>query len=265
MNLGHGVTQTYIEPAWHKALTAFLVNTASSTGKDLVSNALAQDYGAAARAQGLAGAPGEDDKQSFASKVLQGPNWDKARFKEAQQAKTDEERYKAQIKHWSDLTGLSEKQLQEQVAARQAAEGRHLVELGQSQQKIDAANQANKLMEDRLNRELAIRAAHDAGTLSLAERQFADKSSMTPYEIAELKRKTQAGAQDFSQNLELASASAGVTAQARAAEMAAKRAQAQQYLDKIGMGQSTTQPQQIGATPEQIQALRNMFTTGFTR
>jgi len=233
MNLGHSVSTVQLEPAWHKALTAFLVNTAGSTGKDLVSNALANDYGDAARAQGLVGAPAEGaEKQSFASKVLHGPDWDKTRFKEAQQAKLEQTRFDTQTKHWADQLGLSREQLEAMKTQHEAENARQLVALGQGQQKINEEQAARSAMEDRLNRALAINASQDAQKIDLAERQFKDKSSMTPYEIAELQRKTQAGPANFPQSVELAGAGAGITANAKMQQDALKFQKLMEFLQQ---------------------------------
>ena len=63
------------EPAWHKALAAFLVNTAASSGKGLADNVMSQDYSEQAAAAGVPGASAE--KQAFLDKLLRGPRMDK--------------------------------------------------------------------------------------------------------------------------------------------------------------------------------------------
>ena len=52
MNLARYVPDRYVEPAWHRALSAFLVNSAASAGKDFVGNAMTPDMTKAAIAKG---------------------------------------------------------------------------------------------------------------------------------------------------------------------------------------------------------------------
>jgi len=212
MNLGHSASIVQAEPAWHKALTAFLVNTAGSTGKDLVSNALATDYGEAARAQGLVGAPAEGaEKQSFASKVLHGPEWDKTRLKEAQQAKTEQTRFDTQTKHWAEQLGLSKDQLAAMKTQHEVENARQMVSLAQGQQKIDEERAARSAVEDRLNRQLATQTSQDAQKLEQAENQFNLKAAMAPYEAAHLQSQTLTP----EQRMQIAAAGAGATVQGK--------------------------------------------------
>lgn len=166
MNLGHGGGTMYVEPAWHKALTAFLVNTAGSTGKDLVSNALARDYSTAATAQGLPGAtsPTTGD-QSFWSKVLHGPEWDKERYKEAQQMKVAQERDKATEAYRAKELGLRELGMQTETAQRAQAAAERADE-------FKARTEHERAMEDRLNRALASEQAFRDRQLAQAAEQF---------------------------------------------------------------------------------------------
>lgn len=128
---GGGGSVQYVEPAWHKALTAFLVNTAGSTGKDLVSNALARDYATAATAQGLPGATTPTTgSQSFWSKVLHGPEWDKERYQEATRAKAEADRFKATQEHWASQLGLSKEELQQRIKEAEKTGEYRQAELG---------------------------------------------------------------------------------------------------------------------------------------
>jgi hypothetical protein len=141
MNLARYVPErTPIEPAWHKALTAFLVNTAGTTGKDLVGNAMAQDYTSAAQANNLPGAA-DTPTQSFWSQVLHGPEWDKTRLQtgmrdkaamEADNVKTQnsERHAKFQEDKLNEQLGLSREQLaslnkerEAELALRQREQG----------------------------------------------------------------------------------------------------------------------------------------------
>src|ERR1017187_6905030 len=95
MNFSRPQTIPKIEPAWHKALTALLVNTAGNAAQTGVSNAMARDYSKEAIAAGLPGTEGETP-QSFLSQVMHGPQWDKTALHEGMRAQTQDKRYDLQ-------------------------------------------------------------------------------------------------------------------------------------------------------------------------
>jgi hypothetical protein len=116
MQLGSRPQGQVAEPAWQKALTAFLVNAASSTGKDLAGNALAADYSEQAAAAGVPGASTE--KQAFLDKMLRGPRMDKEGLRAGIRDVTESKRFEQQDRRYQDQLSLQEKQLAETVAAR---------------------------------------------------------------------------------------------------------------------------------------------------
>jgi hypothetical protein len=105
-----------VEPAWHKALAAFLVNTASSTGKGLADNVMSQDYSEQAAAAGVPGASAE--KQAFLDKLLRGPRMDKEGLRAGMRDVTEGKRNELQDRRYQDQLSLQEKQLAETIAAR---------------------------------------------------------------------------------------------------------------------------------------------------
>ena len=116
MQLGARPGNQVIEPAWHKALTAFLVNTAANTGKDLVGNALAKDYTDQAVAAGVPGVkPGQ---QAFLDKLLHGPQVDKEGLREGVRGVTEAKRYAQQDQRYQDQLSLEQEKLKETIAAR---------------------------------------------------------------------------------------------------------------------------------------------------
>jgi len=138
LGVGGGNVQ-YVEPAWHKALTAFLANTAGSTGKDLVSNALARDYSTAATAQGLPGATSPStDAQSFWSKVLHGPEWDKERYQEATRLQREMARDKATQDYHEAQLGIERgRLLMERARGEETA--KHEARMAAAQEKAQAS------------------------------------------------------------------------------------------------------------------------------
>ena len=104
------------EPAWHKALAAFLVNTAASSGKGLADNVMSQDYSEQAAAAGVPGASAE--KQAFLDKLLRGPRMDKEGLRAGMRDVTEGKRNELQDRRYQDQLSLQEKQLAETVAAR---------------------------------------------------------------------------------------------------------------------------------------------------
>lgn len=104
------------EPAWHKALAAFLVNTAASSGKGLADNVMSQDYSEQAAAAGVPGASAE--KQAFLDKLLRGPRMDKEGLRAGMRDVVEGKRFDQQDRRYRDQLDLQEKQLQETIAAR---------------------------------------------------------------------------------------------------------------------------------------------------
>lgn len=105
-----------VEPAWHKALAAFLVNTAASSGKGLADNVMSQDYSEQAAAAGVPGASAE--KQAFLDKLLRGPRMDKEGLRAGMRDVTEGKRNELQDRRYQDQLSLQEKQLAETIAAR---------------------------------------------------------------------------------------------------------------------------------------------------
>ena len=104
------------EPAWHKALAAFLVNTAASSGKGLADNVMSQDYSEQAAAAGVPGASAE--KQAFLDKLLRGPRMDKEGLRAGMRDVTEGKRNELQDRRYQDQLSLNQKQLEETIAAR---------------------------------------------------------------------------------------------------------------------------------------------------
>lgn len=71
MNLARYVPDRIDEPAWHKALSAFLVNSAAGAGRDLTSNAMSPDETQRAIQMGLI--PSNTQAPGMGSRLLHGP------------------------------------------------------------------------------------------------------------------------------------------------------------------------------------------------
>jgi hypothetical protein len=108
-----------VEPAWHKALAAFLVNTASSTGKGLADNVMSQDYSEQAAAAGVPGASAE--KQAFLDKLLRGPRMDKEGLRAGMRDVTEGKRNELQDRRYQDQLNLQERQFEETKAENVAS------------------------------------------------------------------------------------------------------------------------------------------------
>lgn len=110
MNLARYVpSHTYIEPAWHKALTAFLVGSAGTTGQDLAKNAMASDYTDRAKQQGVASADAKSP--SFLQKMVGGPSWSEQGVNQASSLKETQTRDKMMDDKYAAQLGLSKQQL----------------------------------------------------------------------------------------------------------------------------------------------------------
>ena len=116
MQLGSGPRTQTIEPAWHKALAAFLVNTASASGKGLADNAMSQDYSEQAVAAGVPGASAE--KQAFLDKLLHGPRMDKEGLRAGMRDVTEGRRNDRLDQSNRDDMKLRRDTLNETIAAR---------------------------------------------------------------------------------------------------------------------------------------------------
>ena len=108
MNLATHSPVQIVTPPWKQALASFLTNTAGGIAKEGVGNAFATDYAKAASAEGLPGATSPDTgTQSFWSKILHGPEWDKTRFQEGVKSSKDDAKLEAERSRWAQQLGLS--------------------------------------------------------------------------------------------------------------------------------------------------------------
>lgn len=165
MNLARYVPEHIpIEPAWHKALTAFLVNTAGTTGRDLVSNALSQDYTPQARAMGLPGAAGMSD-QDFASKILHGPQWDKSALQEGIRQHSADMRNQLADDRMAKQLGLQQSELDSLNKYREG-------ELAQRQAEQGSREAERKDTASYRDRELAQRAAESSSSAQSRQDQL---------------------------------------------------------------------------------------------
>lgn len=164
MQLGSRPQNQTIEPAWHKALTAFLVNAASSTGKDLVGNALAQDYSEQAVAAGVPGASAE--KQAFLDKMLRGPRMDKEGLRAGMRDVTEGKRFELQDRRYQDQLNLQERQFEETKAENVASRASREKMAGETAalRKTEGEQRAlanSQAAQDRLERMLESRREHE--------------------------------------------------------------------------------------------------------
>lgn len=152
MQLGSRPQGQVAEPAWQKALTAFLVNAASSTGKDLAGNALAQDYSEQAAAAGVPGASTE--KQAFLDKMLRGPRMDKEGLQAGMRDVTEGKRFAQQDRRYQDQLNLQERQFEETKAENAASRASREKIAGETaaDRKVAAAERALKNSNDAQDR-----------------------------------------------------------------------------------------------------------------
>jgi len=166
-----------VEPAWHKALAAFLVNTASSTGKGLADNVMSQDYSEQAAAAGVPGASAE--KQAFLDKLLHGPKIDKEGLRAGMRDVTEGRRNDRLDQSHRDDMKLRRDTLDETIAARGEDRISREKIAGETaaDRKVTAADRALKNSndaQDRLERILESRRVHD------------DKKPLTDAQIREI-------------------------------------------------------------------------------
>ena len=176
MQLGSRPQGQVAEPAWQKALTAFLVNAASSTGKDLAGNALAADYSEQAAAAGVPGASTE--KQAFLDKMLRGPRMDKEGLRAGMRDVTEGKRFEQQDRRYKDQLSLQEKQLAETIAENVASRTSREKIAGEmaADRKVTAAERALKNSND----------AQDRREKLLQEiREFALRAPLTAAQVEE--------------------------------------------------------------------------------
>jgi hypothetical protein len=170
-----------VEPAWHKALAAFLVNTASSTGKGLADNAMSQDYSEQAAAAGVPGASAE--KQAFLDKLLRGPRMDKEGLRAGMRDVTEGKRNELQDRRYQDQLSLQEKQLAETIAARGEDRTSREKIAGETAglRKTEGEQRAfanSQMAQDRLERMLDSRRAHEERA-PLTKAQVAESEART--------------------------------------------------------------------------------------
>jgi len=96
MNFSRPQPREQIQPAWHKALVALLVNAASGVAQQGVSNAMSQDYIEQGAAAGLQGTTPGQKEQPWYSKLIKGPQMDKATYQTSLRDQTQNNRLDAQ-------------------------------------------------------------------------------------------------------------------------------------------------------------------------
>lgn len=169
------------EPAWHKALAAFLVNTAASSGKGLADNVMSQDYSEQAAAAGVPGASAE--KQAFLDKLLRGPRVDKEGLRAGMRDVTEKKRNELQDRRYQDQLTLDKKQLDETIAARgdDRASREKIAGETAALRKEEGAQRAfanSQAAQDRLERMLDSRRAHE------------ERAPLTAAQVAESQART---------------------------------------------------------------------------
>lgn len=161
MNLARYIpSHTYIEPAWHKALSAFLTGAAGTTGQDLAKNAFSPDYTNRAVAAGVA--PAGSKSPSFLSKTVGGPNWTEQGVDAASKLKEETTRDKMMDEKYAAQLGLSKQQLdslnksrEDQLAQRAEDQGNRSADrqdaLQEKSWEHDDNMEAKKTQADRLS------------------------------------------------------------------------------------------------------------------
>lgn len=179
MNLATHSPVQIVTPPWKQALASFLTNTAGGIAKEGVGNAFATDYAKAASAEGLPGATSPDTgTQSFWSKILHGPEWDKTRFQEGVKSSKDDAKLEAERSRWAQQLGLSRDEAtalqnyrEKELAIRQAEQGSH-----ESERKDMAVFRQNQESNQAQDRREAL----------LEKRREADQRRTDPYALAQI-------------------------------------------------------------------------------
>ena len=183
MNLGQSGPRVE-DPLWKKALANFLTNTATDVTtsgiKGAFQNLTEQDYSKAAAAEGLPGATTPTtDVQSFWSKVLHGPEWDKTRYGNAGEMKREQMRDEATSKYREAQLGVDRERLG--VERERLGQSKGEFERTMEEREADRVARYQERMDDlNFRREVEERIAQLGGTqaeldnlrLQLAQDQF---------------------------------------------------------------------------------------------
>ena len=195
MNLGQSGPRVE-DPLWKKALANFLTNTATDVTtsgiKGAFQNLSEQDYSKAAAAEGLPGATTPTtDVQSFWSKVLHGPEWDKTRYGNAGEMKREQMRDEATSKYREAQLGVDRERLgierdrlaQSKVEAEQRLGESEADRVARYQQTQDdlAFRQA---VEERIAQMGGTQAELDNLRLQLAQEQFKQQGPLVRAQTA---------------------------------------------------------------------------------
>lgn len=183
MNLGQSGPRVE-DPLWKKALANFLTNTATDVTtsgiKGAFQNLTEQDYSKAAAAEGLPGATTPTtDVQSFWSKVLHGPEWDKTRYGNAGEMKREQMRDEATSKYREAQLGVDRERLgvererlgQSKGEFERTMEERVADRVARYQERMDDLN-FRREVEERIAQLGGTQADMDKLRLQLAQDQF---------------------------------------------------------------------------------------------
>lgn len=183
MNLGQSGPRVE-DPLWKKALANFLTNTATDVTtsgiKGAFQNLTEQDYSKAAAAEGLPGATTPTtDVQSFWSKVLHGPEWDKTRYGNAGEMKREQMRDEATSKYREAQLGVDRERLgvererlgQSKGEFERTMEDREADRVARYQERMDDLN-FRREVEERIAQLGGTQADMDKLRLQLAQDQF---------------------------------------------------------------------------------------------
>lgn len=183
MNLGQSGPRIE-DPLWKKALANFLTNTATDVTtsgiKGAFQNLTEQDYSKAAAAEGLPGATTPTtDVQSFWSKVLHGPEWDKTRYGNAGEMKREQMRDEATSKYREAQLGVDRERLgvererlgQSKGEFERTMEDREADRVARYQERMDDLN-FRREVEERIAQLGGTQADMDKLRLQLAQDQF---------------------------------------------------------------------------------------------
>ncbi len=183
MNLGQSGPRIE-DPLWKKALANFLTNTATDVTtsgiKGAFQNLTEQDYSKAAAAEGLPGATTPTtDVQSFWSKVLHGPEWDKTRYGNAGEMKREQMRDEATRQYRESQLGIDRERLGVEKE-RLGQAGREFEQTLGEKEKDRIAREKERMDDLQFRREVEERISQLGGTqadmdnlrLQLAREQF---------------------------------------------------------------------------------------------
>lgn len=154
MNLSGGGSKTFVEPAWHKALAAFLVNAAAGAASGATSNALSRDVTPQAVTAGVA--PAGQTAPTFWDQVVHGPAWTQKSLDEAMRTKQQGQAYAQTAAYEQGMLKNDQTRTTNESAHQKANEDLEAKKLGMTADEYKAARtdrEYNNLMQSQDRRD----------------------------------------------------------------------------------------------------------------